>query len=96
MYLGYNPLSKIEVVSSLNLFNQGRAMYYYDYTNCTAKYAPKVYVGTPQTLGIDWNYDHHFGPNLTWPQAFQGSQKGEANINNKYSSKYIRNIYILI
>ena len=93
---GYNPLSKIEIVSGLNLFNQGRAMYYYYIGNCTQKYNPKVYLGTSQTIALSWNGNNQTGINYPsiWPEV--KPQKGEANINNKYSSKYIRNIYILI
>ncbi len=84
LYKGYNPLSKIEVVSSLNLFNQGRGMYYYTLSNCTERYYPKVYIGTSQTIAYAWNYDRQNGQNLVisnWPQSYQqGSQKGEANI----------------
>ena len=78
MNLGYNPLSKIEVVSSLNLFNQGRGMYYYTLSNCTERYYPKVYLGTTQTIAYAWNYDHQTGINYpsNWPQ--NPSQKGEA------------------
>ena len=80
LYKGYNPLSKIEVVSSLNLFNQGRAMYYYNSADRTQKYNPKVYLGTVQTTATIWNYDYQQGITLpeNWP--INGPQKGEANI----------------
>ena len=83
LYKGYNPLSKIEVVSLLNLFNQAHQMYAYSPAYCTERYYPKVYIGTAQTLGIDWNYDSQKYANKpiqkpsTWPQ--NPSQKGEAN-----------------
>ncbi len=77
--LGSNFISKLEVVSMLNITSQAYNMYCYSPANRTAKYNPKVYLGTSQTISFFWNYDHNFGPNLTWPQAFQGSQKGEAN-----------------
>ena len=86
LYKGYNPLSKIEVVSSLNLFNQGRAMYYYTLSDHrTQKYNPKVYIGTAQTLGIDWNVDRQTGINYPsiWPEV--KPQKGviRNNLNHK-------------
>ena len=101
---GSNPLSRLEVVSLLNIPSQAHELYYYTSTSCPAKYNPKVYLGTLQSIAYwwlcnretDWILDSNTTPKLTWPQAFQGPQKGEANINNKYSSKYIRNIYILI
>lgn len=43
--LAYNPISKIEVVSSINLHNLGRGtLYYYDGDH-TNKYNPKIYLG---------------------------------------------------
>ena len=82
LYKGYNPLSKIEVVSSLNLFNQGRGMYYYTLSDHTQKYNPKVYIGTSQTIAYVWNFDQQTGINYPsiWP--LNVSQKGEANISN--------------
>ena len=81
--LGANPISKLEVVSSLNCLNISNRMYQYFPEDSMQKYTPKVYLGTSQTISFFWNYDHNFGPNLTWPQAFQGSQKGEANTEGK-------------
>ncbi len=81
--LGSNPISKLEVASALNTVNIGIYMYAYDYTNCTAKYAPKVYIGTPQTLGRGWNFDAQNIENYPsiWPQSYQQvPQKGEANL----------------
>ena len=82
--MGSNPLSRIEVVSSLNLFNQGRAMYYYTLSNRTQKYNPKVYIGTSQTIAIQWNVDQQTGINYPsiWPEI--KPQKGEANKNAHY------------
>ena len=81
LYKGYNPLSKIEVVSSLNLFNQGRAMYYYTLSDCPERYYPKVYIGTSQTIATGWLYDSQNTskpPANQWPQNFgQTTQKGE-------------------
>ena len=89
--LGSNFISKLEVVSSLNLFNQGRAMYYYTLSDCTSRYYPKVYLGTLGTVSYwwlcnretDWILDSNTTPKLTWPQAFQDPQKGEANTEGK-------------
>ncbi len=81
--LGSNPLSKIQVVSSLNIPSQANAMYYYNDEVCYENYAPKVYLGTLQTTALSWIYQYENGEKITqisdWPQNFQGSQKGEAN-----------------
>ena len=77
--LGSNPLSKLEVVSSLNLLSQAINMYFYHSADRTQKYNPKVYIGTSQTIAIQWNYDIQTGINhpSNWP--LNVSQKGEAN-----------------
>ena len=83
MYLGYNPLSKIEIVSGLNLFNYAPGSLAYNSGNRTQKYNPKVYIGTLQSTSKEWNYDFQNTskpPANQWPQNFgQTSQKGEAN-----------------
>ena len=80
--LANNPLANVEVVSSLNAFNLGHYTYHYYSKNCIKKYNPKVYLGTTQTVALYWYSDDGFSEKMTWPQAFQGSQKGEANISN--------------
>ena len=90
---GTNPLSRIEVVSLLNILKIGKEMLHYNYQNCPTKYAPKVYLGTLQSIAYwwlcnretDWILDSNTTPKLTWPQAFQGPQKGEAS-NDNYST----------
>ena len=52
MYLGYNPLSKIEIVSGLNVFNYAPGSLAYNSADRTQKYTPKVYLGTTQTIAI--------------------------------------------
>ena len=82
--MGSNFIGNLEVVSQLNLFNQARHMYHYNYQNCTSRYYPKVYLGTTQTIALAWNYDRQNGTVTTlpnWPQSYQSNtQKGEANI----------------
>ena len=59
-------------------------MYYYTLSDCTSRYYPKVYLGTLGTVSYwwlcnretDWILDSNTTPKLTWPQAFQGPQKG--------------------
>ena len=77
--LGSNPLSKLEVVSLLNIPSQGRAMYYYNSADRTQKYNPKVYIGTLQTTSKEWNLELQTGINYPsiWPEV--KPQKGEAN-----------------
>ncbi len=58
---GTNPISKLEVVSSLNFFNLGHWEYHFNYQNCTQKYNPKLYLGAIQTASRDWNYDLQTG-----------------------------------
>jgi len=55
--LGNNPISSLEIVSSLNLSNSARAMYSYHYTNRPKKYNPKVYFGAIQSSTQQWLYD---------------------------------------
>ncbi len=61
--LGSNPLSKIEIVSLLNLSNNGFQMYHYNYVNCTKKYNPKVYLGAVQSVTTAWQVDLQNGSN---------------------------------
>ena len=71
--IGSNPLSKLQVASSLNLFNQARNMYYYSNTNCEQMFALKVYFSTLQTLSNNWLYDMKNSIETTlpnWPQNF--------------------------
>ena len=81
---GSNSISKLEVVSQLNVFSQAHLLYHYNPNVMPKKYAPKVYLGTSQTIARNWNYDRQTDinhPETTlpnWPQAFQGGQKGEA------------------
>ncbi len=75
LYLGTNPISLLEVVSSLNSFNIADGMYHYDKGNRTAKYNPKVYLGTVQTTSTVWNSDRQnpLGDpekSGSWPQDF--------------------------
>ena len=79
MNLGSNFIGNLEVVSQLNLFNQARHMYHYNYQNCTSRYYPKVYIGTLQSTSKEWNIDQQTGIKYpeNWPQ--NSSQKGEAN-----------------
>ncbi len=84
--LGYNPMSKLEVVSALNTVNISTQMYAYSPTNRTERYYPKVYIGTPVTTAKRWNYDDSISPKIPddnsskigWPENFEGPQKGEA------------------
>ena len=84
LYKGYNPLSKLEVVSTLNTLNLGRAMYYYGYDINTKKYNPKVYLGTTQTIAYVWNFDRQIyaGSDIKYPSIWPEvkPQKGEAII----------------
>ena len=62
--LGSNPLSKLEVVSLLNIPSQGHAMYHYNSANRTQKYNPKVYLSTLQSVALQWNRDYQQGITL--------------------------------
>ena len=90
LYKGYNPISNLEVVSSLNILSQSTNMYHYYYGYCLQKYAPKLYLGTLQTTAQAWLYDN-FNGTVTdqiytkniWPKNYQqDSQKGEANLSH--------------
>ncbi len=81
--MGSNFIGNLEVVSQLNLFNQARNMYAYNYQNSTSRYYPKVYLSTLQTLSNNWLYDRQTGINYPsiWPEV--KPQKGEVNISNQ-------------
>ncbi len=55
--LGSNPLSKLEIVSSLNSFNLSYGMYYYYTDTFTQRYNPKLYLSTIQSVAQIWNQD---------------------------------------
>ena len=91
--LGSNPSSNLQVVSQLNLLNLGHSTYWFDEQYEIKKYAPKVYLGTSQTIADNWTFDKQNGTETDqiytkniWPKNYQqDSQKGEAkesyNIN---------------
>ena len=81
---GYNPLSKIEVVSALNTLNLSTNSLHYNHANCTSRFYPKVYLGTNQTISTSWLYNNDKywdnSSKIGWPQSYQSNtQKGEAN-----------------
>ena len=82
IYLGSNFIANLEVVSSLNLFNQARYTYHYNYSNSPERYYPKVYLGTTQTVALGWLYDRQIyaGSDIKIPENWpiNSSQKGEA------------------
>ena len=88
LYKGYNPMSKLEVVSLLNIPSQAHHMYYYNYQNCPERHYPKVYLGTLQTIGKNWLREVQTGINYPsiWPEV--KPQKGEANIYIKKKQPY--------
>ncbi len=59
--LGSNSISKLEIVSSLNLFNIAHFMYHFNYNSCLQKYAPKIYLGTVQSASANWNSELQTG-----------------------------------
>ncbi len=85
IYRGNNPLSKLEVVSLININNQAASMYEFYYANRLGKINLKLYLGTISTFAYRWIFDN-FGPEnvqkidpKSWPNSYQaGSQKGEA------------------
>ncbi len=75
--LGSNPISKMEIVSLLNLSNTGFQMYHYNYVNCTKKYNPKVYLGAVQNVSKAWQVDLQNGTN-------SGQKSGSLNNTKDY------------
>ncbi len=73
--LGSNPLSKIEIVSSLNSFNLERELYTYYYANRTKKYNPKVYLGAIHTAAKNWISDIQNGQKNGLPNLAAGTQQ---------------------
>ena len=87
LYMGSNFIGNLEVVSLLNIPSQAREMYYYSPANRTAKYNPKVYLGTLQSIAYWWITQYQNGAIWSinnWPNSYQSnSQKGEANTEGK-------------
>ncbi len=79
--LGSNPSSNLQVVSQLNLLNLGHSTYWFDEQYEIKKYAPKVYLGTSQTIARNWNLDLQNIEKYpeTWPEI--KPQKGEIYID---------------
>ena len=78
---GNNPLSRLQVVSKLNILSQARYTYHYNSYNCPERYYPKVYIGTSQTIATGWLYDTQTYARSdikmpeNWPQ--NSTQKGD-------------------
>lgn len=65
LYLGSNPLSKIEIVFQLNLLSHAIEMYSYSDTR-PSKYNPKIYFGsTLQTISTLWIGDKNYRSSTT-------------------------------
>lgn len=58
--LGSNPLSNVEIVSTLNVLNLGAGMYGYNYADRPQKYNPKVFLGSIQGVAQSWFYDNQY------------------------------------
>ncbi len=78
---GYNPMSKLEVVSFVNLVNLGFQTLWYGAYDSTAKYNPKVYLSTLNAVGKQWLYDRQIyaGSDIKIPENWpiNSPQKGE-------------------
>ncbi len=72
---GSNPLSKLEIVSTLNSFNFAYFQLHYNGPTCMPKYNPKVYLGAVQTVAENWNYDYQPGQTNPLPWLPGGGQK---------------------
>ncbi len=76
--MGSNFISKLEIVSSLNVLNLGRAYFYYASSNRTKKYNPKVYLGAVQNVAYTWNTDE----DSARKNLGQGVEKSGSCFNN--------------
>ncbi len=70
--LGSNSMSRLEIVSSLNVLNLGHSTYEYFQPNRTEKYNPKVYFSAVQSVAFYWTTDVQNGQNWegksgSWP-----------------------------
>ena len=74
-------MSKLEVVSFVNLVNLGFQTLWYGAYDSTAKYNPKVYLSTLNAVGKQWLYDqqNYAGSDIKIPENWpiNGPQKGE-------------------
>ncbi len=76
--MGSNPLSRIEVVSSLNILSQANRMYMYYDQEMGSKYSPKVYLGTLQSIAYWWITQYQNGAIWSinnWPKNYQATQQ---------------------
>lgn len=69
MILGTNSLSRIEVVSLLNLNNSSQYSFYSMEEN---KYNPKIYIGTKASVALYWIGEVGTPMESTthWPESF--------------------------
>ncbi len=74
LLVGSNPISNIEIVSSLNSFNLAHYMYEFHYPTRLEKHNPKVYLGTIQTVATTWNGDTQ-DPQKTDPKWTSNGQE---------------------
>ncbi len=59
--LGSNPVSLLEVVSSLNSFNLGHFHFHHYIRISPEKFNLKVYLGAVYSVSHQWNYDDNSG-----------------------------------
>ncbi len=84
LQIGDNPLSNLQVVSSLNTLSEASLRYHYNYQNCPSNYYPKLYLGTIQTISDRWLYDRqtYAGSDIKIPENWplNNMQKGICTI----------------
>ncbi len=55
--IGNNSISRLEVVSALNVFNLATYNYHYNQSACTEKFNLKAYLSAIQTIANGWDFD---------------------------------------
>lgn len=71
LYLGANSISRLEVVSLINIFNLSQYLLSYYESTRTSRYYPKIYIGLLSTSSSGWLMDFQNGKNTTythWPE----------------------------
>lgn len=68
LYLGYNPLSNIEIVSMLNINNLSRYSLHYA-SNRTKKYNPKIFMPHLNSASDGFLNDPTISKPVSWPES---------------------------
>lgn len=70
LYLGYNPISNLEIISLLNIHSQSSHNYRHsDESVYVSKFQLKIYINLLQTVSHYWATDDRYTPSNGWPES---------------------------